>query len=348
MKTIGSLLKYLLILVAVLLAAAYVLPRKFQVTRSVQVKAPPAAIFDRLNTLQGFNEFSPWYEKDPQAHYAWSGAERGVGARMTWDSKKSDVGKGSQEIIVSEPYRRVVTRLEFGAGGQNDATWLIEPVDGGAKVSWTLNTDAGMNPIVRWFGLFMDGMVGPDFVRGLEKLKVASESSAATSASLPAKVQLLDVASMDIAFVATRAEITPDQSKISAELGRAYGVIGAFIAANKLQMSGPPIAITRKHDSRNWVFDAAIPLAGTPEVLNSAGKTTGEVRIGKSYAGKSLMATHLGPYTTLEQTYGLLEAYMTENKLTSADAPWELYVSDPGNTPQEKLVTNIYWPVKTP
>jgi len=47
----------------------------------------------------------------------------------------------------------------------------------GTKVVWTMNGNAGMNPIFRWFGLFMDKMVGPDFEAGLKNLKKLAEAS---------------------------------------------------------------------------------------------------------------------------------------------------------------------------
>jgi hypothetical protein len=33
----------------------------------------------------------------------------------------------------------------------------------------------GMNPIHRWFSLFMDKLVGPDFEAGLKSLKALAE-----------------------------------------------------------------------------------------------------------------------------------------------------------------------------
>ena len=38
--------------------------------------------------------------------------------------------------------------------------------------------DLGRSPINRWFGLFMDRLVGPDFEAGLANLKRISEAPA--------------------------------------------------------------------------------------------------------------------------------------------------------------------------
>ncbi|MBC7710484.1 MAG: hypothetical protein H7203_10510 [Rhizobacter sp.] len=47
----------------------------------------------------------------------------------------------------------------------------------GTKVSCDINGNAGMNPVFRWFGLFTDKMIGPDFEAGLKNLKKLAESA---------------------------------------------------------------------------------------------------------------------------------------------------------------------------
>jgi hypothetical protein len=51
------------------------------------------------------------------------------------------------------------------------------PDGNGTKVAWSINGDGGMNPIFRWFGLFMDKLVGPDFEAGLKNLKKLAEAA---------------------------------------------------------------------------------------------------------------------------------------------------------------------------
>ncbi|HSN70533.1 MAG TPA: SRPBCC family protein, partial [Steroidobacteraceae bacterium] len=114
MRFVRAVLIGLVILALVVLAAGLFLPKTAHVERSILIDAPPAAIYDVVSNLRRFNEWSPWYERDPDARYEYTGPERGVGAKMSWTSAQADVGSGSQEIIAADPDRAVTTRLDFG------------------------------------------------------------------------------------------------------------------------------------------------------------------------------------------------------------------------------------------
>ena len=62
-------LKRIVLAVIVLAIAAvgiaFVLPRFPVVTRSIDIAAPPAAIYPLVSDLRRFNEWSPWADIDP-------------------------------------------------------------------------------------------------------------------------------------------------------------------------------------------------------------------------------------------------------------------------------------------
>ena len=51
----------------------------------------------------------------------------------------------------------------------------LEPAGSATKVTWSNFGDLGGNPLVRYFGLVMDKMVGADFEAGLAGLKALAE-----------------------------------------------------------------------------------------------------------------------------------------------------------------------------
>ena len=49
--------------------------------------------------------------------------------------------------------------------------WHFKPLDNNkTEVTWSMEADLGFNPISRYFGLFFDSMIGPDFEKGLNNL----------------------------------------------------------------------------------------------------------------------------------------------------------------------------------
>ena len=76
----------------------------------------------------------------------------------------------------SVPDRHVGLELDFGAQGKSKSAIEFEPAAGGTKVTWTLDMDLGAGPVGRYFGLFLDGMIGPDYERGLGRLKTLAEA----------------------------------------------------------------------------------------------------------------------------------------------------------------------------
>ena len=175
MRILKTIFKSLLLLVVVLLAVSFVLPSTSEVSRTIEVEAPPEKVFTYLNNFEQFNRWSPWYGIDPNAQYQITGPEQGIGAKMSWTSDHSQVGSGSQEIIASEPGQRVVTRLEFAGQGGAEAAWDLNPTATGTQITWGFSTDWGYNPIGRYMGLMMDNMVGGQYEKGLASLKTLVE-----------------------------------------------------------------------------------------------------------------------------------------------------------------------------
>ena len=175
-----TILKYIGLFIVVAIAIAYILPGKVRVERATVIEAAPDKVFELVNSFENFNRWSPWYERDPDGDYRIEGPGQGVGARMTWASDKPDVGAGSQEIVESVPTRLVRTKLDFGDMGDANAFFQIEPRgDERTHLVWGFDTELGLNPVSRYFGLMFDRWIGADYEHGLAKLKTLAEENTA-------------------------------------------------------------------------------------------------------------------------------------------------------------------------
>jgi hypothetical protein len=163
---------------AVLLLVGFVLPGHYRVERTLLVRARPAAIFPLVGDLKAWPKWGVWFARDPAMQIEYSPATTEVGAWSQWRSKSQ--GDGRMTISAVHPADDFEYRMEFSDVGMvSHGTVALAPGPGGATaVTMAMEGDLGRNPLHRWFGLFMDKLVGPDFEAGLANLKRLSEAPA--------------------------------------------------------------------------------------------------------------------------------------------------------------------------
>ncbi len=169
MKLLLKILAGIAVLLLLLVVVAFFLPRQYHIERSLTFKAKPEVVYAQLTDLKSWKNWGAWQERDPGMKMAYSEPATGVGAWSSWESKKEGNGKMT---ITTQSLQKVVYNLEFPDMGMTSiGVMTLEPTNGGVRVVWSDEGDLGMNPMGRWFGLFLDKMIGPDFERGLSNLQ---------------------------------------------------------------------------------------------------------------------------------------------------------------------------------
>ena len=165
----------LVVLVLVFLGVGFALPSQFKVERSVEINAPAARVYALVAAPREWQRWSAWNQRDPAMQIEYTGPAAGVGARWAWTSATE--GNGEMEFTAAVPDQRVDYALRFPEFGMESKGVLrIEPAGSGVRLYWSNEGDMGGNPVNRWFGVFMDSLVGPDFEAGLANLKKAAEA----------------------------------------------------------------------------------------------------------------------------------------------------------------------------
>ncbi|MFA9431137.1 SRPBCC family protein [Egicoccus sp. AB-alg2] len=149
----------------------------YRVERRIHVDAPPAVVHERVVDLHRWTSWSPWEDLDPDQERRYGGAEQGVGAWYAWRGNRK-AGQGRMEIVGADE-STVTIDLQFVKPFKSRSTTAFElrPDGDGTLVTWTMT---GPNTaMLRLMGLFtsMDKLIGPDFEKGLQRLKADAEAA---------------------------------------------------------------------------------------------------------------------------------------------------------------------------
>ena len=161
------------VLILVLLTAPIFLASKFSMSRSIEIQAPVATVFLKLPDLNEYNKWNPFPEGDSTNQTNISG--QGVGSSLTWKGDKT--GEGKMTISGIDPNKKVDVKMEFykPMAGEGLVRWITEAKsDSVTSMTWTFEQD--LPYFNRYFGLFMNAMMGKHFEKGLTKYKQLVEA----------------------------------------------------------------------------------------------------------------------------------------------------------------------------
>jgi effector-binding domain-containing protein len=114
-----------------------------------------------------------------------------------------------------------------------------------------------------------------------------------------------------------------------------------LIGKQGLKASGPAMTIYTSTDDTGFQFQAAVPVENAPKDLPQ-----GDIAVGTSPEGRALKFVHRGSYDAMDTTYDAITNFLDERKLDANDLFIEQYVTDVLTTPQDKLVIEVYVPIK--
>ena len=174
MKALKTLVLLVVGLGAVAWLGGWLLPGRWEVSRTVLVAAPPAAVHARIADLRAWESWSPFEAQDPQMVFEYGEITAGVDARRDWTS--AVLGDGWMQITAADPARGVWYDMGFRGHRPFKGVLLLEAAPEGTRVTWTAAGDADDRRLFRWTGPLMDRVLGPAFEQGLAALKAVAEA----------------------------------------------------------------------------------------------------------------------------------------------------------------------------
>lgn len=147
----------------------------YEVVRRETIDAPSAVIHDLIVDFHQWRRWSPWEDLDPDLRRSYSGPDRGEGAVYEWSGNRK-AGSGRMEVTGDDPLE-VTVAVTFLKPFRSSsvATFRLEPADRATTVSWTMVGPMTLATKAMSLVGGMDKMIGPDFEKGLTRLKAAAE-----------------------------------------------------------------------------------------------------------------------------------------------------------------------------
>jgi effector-binding domain-containing protein len=119
-----------------------------------------------------------------------------------------------------------------------------------------------------------------------------------------------------------------------------FKALTALLDKQGIKAVGNPMIVYTSTDDTGFTFLAEIPVEQDPKSLAK------DMSMGKSPDGKALKFVHRGSYDNMDNTYEAITNHLDDKKLEAKDMFIEEYLTDPLKTAEDKLVINVYVPLK--
>lgn len=163
------------------------------------------------------------------------------------------------------------------------------------------------------------------------------------AAASPAPVQTADPFGQEITLEPKKVVMvkgTANWDSAFDTLVDAFKVLNALLDKQGIKPAGNPMIVYTSTDDTGFTFLAEIPVEQDPKNL------TKDMSIGKSPEGKALKFVHRGSYDNMDNTYEAITNHLDDKKLEAKDTFIEEYLTDPLKTAEDKLVINVFVPLK--
>lgn len=305
---------------------------RMHINKSIEINAPAATIFEKLNDFHTWRAWSPWLIMDPDA----SVDVEPDGKAYTWTGDLT--GEGAMKILGEEPNKAIDYDLFFIKPWKSNPKVRFELEEQGdkTKVSWLM--DSPWPFFLFWMKKTMTALIGKDYERGLSMLKEYIEDGEVHSTlgfegatNYPG-----------CTFVGLKTSCTMEG--VGAAMEADFTALWNLLKDDESNMAGAPFSIYHKFDmvKEQVVYTAGIPVNQVPDNLPS------NFLVSSIPATKVQIMKHTGPYHHLGNAWTTLYSMHRNKKfkMNKSVDPFEVYVNDPGNTDPKDLITEVHFAMK--
>jgi hypothetical protein len=300
----------------------FLLPNNLEVVREITVERPRASVFAMVNDLRIAKEWSPFYARDPDADYSFSG-EPGSGQSMRWASNVREVGAGRMSVVNSAENEEVEAIIEIGERATLNSRQELRRVETGTHVQWRVTAqcaDTWINVPCRYMNLVMRGMVQTELDNGLARLKTLAEQL--PNVDFEGLNPMFETVEPQSFVYSTVETSTSDQTEIDRAEAIGLDQVRRFMTEYNLTQAGPLVRVVTDFDANSgrMSFRVGYPFSG-PTPLTVVG-----VQLGQTPSGEAMHVLVEGSRTQVRTAYLQMNAYLQAHRvpLRENGLPWEV------------------------
>ncbi|MBD5780535.1 SRPBCC family protein [Pelagicoccus sp. NFK12] len=304
---------------------------KFSLERSIAIKAPAASVFSNVKDFRNWVNWSPWILAEPgcQIEYADDGNS------YSWSG--DIIGAGGMEVRDLVPDEEIRYRLTFlkPFKSVSSVSFRFRECNEETITSWSMS---GSLPFFFfWMKRTMVASISRDYDRGLRMLKDEIERG-----QVPSQLRFAGFEKVEgFPYFSVSGECS--LAAISQRLGADMQEASAKLKNAGVALAGAPVCFYETFNVSEGVtrYRLAFPVgagATCPE-----GMETGALPSLKAYA-----IHHTGPYRHLVNAWaaGMMHQRAKLFEMNKSVSPFEMYLGDPCEVPEESLLTKVYFPAK--
>ena len=302
------------------------------IRKTILIRKDQASIFKILHDFHQWPKWSPWLIADPKANIQ----IEADGKSYRWESPI--LGSGEMKIINEEENQSIHYDLQFFKPWESKAkvSFFLNYRDTDIEVVWTMQSRLPF--FMFWMKKKMEVFVGMDYERGLLLLKdYAEHGKSNCNLNFEGVIPFEETPYMGLynktSYKDFKNQMAKDFSLLLPYTNEHYKDI----------VNGPAFSIYHKFDVlKNRVeYTLGVPIKYTIPFSQK------EFHIGSFPKMKVYSIELNGPFRHLPNAWAAQQMRIQNKKIkpSKKNPPFELYLNNPTDTPEEELRTKVLFPV---
>jgi hypothetical protein len=316
-----------LVLFLLITAVGFFLPDEIQINDQEFIIAPIAYVFEELNELDRWANWSYPQKKDPSAEITYHGIRSG---RMASFYLKSDNEVG--ELVLVESFRDTTLATEFRTEELDTlfTTYKLKQRHDTTTLTVEFQKSGFINPFKRWITLYDRLRIKDQIDYELDKIKEVAEAKPIFT------IKITEESLAPTYYISrTFAVDSKNPEQLSAEKKKSFDQLHAVFKAAKAKAIDNPFCLYPGKQ-----ITCALPMSPDSKFPPAYPPT-------QLYSGAAIRGIHIGDTRNIKKSHEEVKEYISYKNFQPNGVPWEVYVKDQRNErDSSKWITEIYYPVK--